>query len=414
MTANKKEHFYALDSLRGLAAVFVIISHLLVVYFIEAHTGIDDGSASSAALDLFNSPFSFFYRGSFAVVLFFVLSGYVLTKGCIRNAGRDPNYVAAAAAKRYLRLGLPVGAAVVLCYIGIVAGAFPVLPAGVTAPLLDFPRPGIGFGDMMKSAVYDAMLFQNGSLSYVLWTISIEFYGSLLVFAAYALLGRNPRVHKNTCTLVALYLMTQPTGIVFYGFFFIGAAIAQVDFDGLTAKWHPNARLAAGLVLALSGCYLAGFYSNSASYAWLAPLTSAVRTIAPHMEPLRAMNGIAATLLMVAVLLSSGPRQISSALSCKPLLTLGRLSFGIYLLHPLILASVGKYVYLALGKNYTSLAVCLLLVVTLTIGAAYLFYSYIDRPSIKIAERFGRWLYPSAQGGGYSAAAGHGSVINPR
>lgn len=414
MTTNKQEHFYALDSLRGLAAICVIFSHVLVVYFIEAHSGIDDGAASSIALAIFNSPFSFFYRGSFAVVLFFVLSGYVLTRGCIRNASRDPNYVSAATAKRYLRLGLPVGAAIVLCYIGIAAGVFPALPDGVTAPLLDFPRPGIGFSDMVKSAVYDAMLFQNGSLSYVLWTISVEFYGSLAVFAAYALLGRNPRVHKNACILAGLYLMTQPTGAVFYGFFFIGAAIAQVDFEGFTAKWRPNARLTAGLVLSALGCYLAGFYVNSASYSWLAPLTHAARDVAPHMEPLRVMNGIAAAILMLAVLLSSGPGQISSVLNCKPLLLLGRLSFGIYLLHPLILASVGKHVYLALGKNYTSLAVCLMLVATLTIGAAHFFYSYIDQPSIKIAERFGRWLYPSTQGDRYSTAAGRGSVINQR
>ena len=63
-----------LDSLRGLAALSVVFGH----YW---------GSYSSPefikAID--STPLSFFYNGSGAVSLFFVLSGYVISKNYFKN-----------------------------------------------------------------------------------------------------------------------------------------------------------------------------------------------------------------------------------------------------------------------------------------------------------------------------------------
>lgn len=61
---DAKHKFHALDSLRGIAAIMVILQH-----FWEMN------HASDARL----KPWLFFYAGHEAVILFFVLSGFVLS-----------------------------------------------------------------------------------------------------------------------------------------------------------------------------------------------------------------------------------------------------------------------------------------------------------------------------------------------
>ena len=48
------------------------------------------------------------------MLLFFILSGYVLTLGCVKKSFGNPDYLPIAASKRYLRLGLPTAASVLI------------------------------------------------------------------------------------------------------------------------------------------------------------------------------------------------------------------------------------------------------------------------------------------------------------
>src|SRR5699024_5907526 len=179
------------------------------------------GDDAGLALGIFNSPFTFIYRGGAAVMLFFLLSGFVLTLACIHKAPSNRHYVSAAASKRYLRLGLPVAAAIALGYAAITANLFPSAPDGVS-PFFDFPDMDLGLADMVKAALYKSMLFGDRDFDYVLWTISIEFYGSLLVFGAYALMGRHrmPAMVLSALTGLALLGFERPAAL--YGLFFLG------------------------------------------------------------------------------------------------------------------------------------------------------------------------------------------------
>ncbi|WP_182299468.1 acyltransferase family protein [Cohnella cholangitidis] len=69
-----KERFVQLDALRGLASLAVLFSHILLI------TGPSSmGYVVYALLTRTYSPFQIFVNGNGAVVLFFVLSGFVLS-----------------------------------------------------------------------------------------------------------------------------------------------------------------------------------------------------------------------------------------------------------------------------------------------------------------------------------------------
>ncbi|TEA77145.1 acyltransferase family protein [Allopusillimonas ginsengisoli] len=390
MTKAKNTHSNSLDALRGLAALSVIFSHVFLLYYSELHSGQTPAQASTLALNIFNSPFTFFYRGGAAVLLFFLLSGYVLCAACIKKAPHDNRYVSIAASKRYLRLGLPVAAAVFIGYLGIVFNLFPAAPAGINA-FLDFPDPSLGFVQMLKSALYGSMLFGDGSFDYVLWTISIEFYGSLLVFALYALIGRNRRFSIAFCAALASFLLFLPRNLSTYSLFFWGAALAHVDFGAVKTRLGRRAAVVSLPVLAL-GCYLVGFFESSASYQWLQPVTAAIHVFATHANPSILYPALGSLCILIAILIGTGQHKPSRGTGAALLEWIGKLSFSVYLLHPFVLATAGKYIFLEMGKNTHSLLLCLAAVFSGTYFFSYFFYKHVDKPSMKIANRFGKQL----------------------
>lgn len=386
---DKRGYLDSLDSLRGIAALIVIFSHVFFAYYIELHSGAADASASQAALQIFHSPFTFFYRGQFAVLLFFILSGYVLTLGCVRKAHADPDYIPIAASKRYLRLGLPTAASVLICYLAVVAGAVPEVTSGPTPRLMDSPAPDVALPAAMMSAVYKSMLFGDQSFNYVLWTIKIEFYGSLLIFAVFALLGRNRSLHMMVCAGLFLYLQTRSIYVNMYSYFFLGSLLARIDFQASQRFSHPA--LVAALLL--PGLYLGGFHAQSGAYQWLQPLSAGIQTLAPDANIQVLYGGLGAALVILAALVASHNGTMSTVLRTRPLLVMGKLSFSVYLLHPIILSSLGKLIYIQMGKTAVSALACLAAVTACTYLLSHYFHRYVDVPSMRLANAFGRALF---------------------
>ena len=114
---------YSLEGLRGLAAFSVIISHLFYAFYPYLHTG--EGAVNVQGFEdvLFHSPASFFYKGNFAVAIFYVISGMVLSRSYFRDFSVERLRVSAS--KRYIRLGVPVFATVMLSYLLIRLDLYP-------------------------------------------------------------------------------------------------------------------------------------------------------------------------------------------------------------------------------------------------------------------------------------------------
>src|ERR1700736_5667314 len=119
-----------LESIRGLAALQVLLLHFLAAFAPDLVFSLPAGAAVAGYIHL--SPLYFLYDGYSAVYIFFALSGYVLTRSFERYLAQPSAQVMA----RVIRLGLPAIAATLVA----------------AAMMLMFGRPNVQAGDLSGSA----------------------------------------------------------------------------------------------------------------------------------------------------------------------------------------------------------------------------------------------------------------------
>src|SRR3954454_3511925 len=110
--------YTALDGLRGIAALVVVIHHSLLLIAVLASpyfTGRSAAAAGTFAWWLLYTPLHLVWEGTGAVYVFFVLSGFVLTLPAL---GRGYDWLAYYP-QRLIRLYLPVWGGVILAALTI-------------------------------------------------------------------------------------------------------------------------------------------------------------------------------------------------------------------------------------------------------------------------------------------------------
>jgi peptidoglycan/LPS O-acetylase OafA/YrhL len=320
------------------------------------------------------SPLNILANGNFAVCLFFVLSGYVLTQGFVR----DGNLVRIwkAAAKRYPRLMLPALASVILAWIGLTAGAWhfeAVIP--LTGRHIDgADSTSMSFVAAVMQGVYGTFFAGDFRLNGILWTIQTEFYGSFLVFALAAVFGGSRwRVLGYGAAMLACwggYYMAFPIGLV----------IAAISTRG-----GDRPRLA--VVLAVIGLWLGSYPPYSARDGiWVWPLMmfgAGDARLVSHI--------LGAACLLQAVIMSPAKHWFDHVV----FRFLGRISFSLYLIHWTILASLTCWLVLRLEPllgYLPSISLAFAVTMPVTLAASYVFTRVIDEPSTRLADRFARWV----------------------
>jgi peptidoglycan/LPS O-acetylase OafA/YrhL len=118
-----------LESIRGLAALQVLLLHVFAAFAPDLVYALPAGAAIAAAIHL--SPLYFLYDGYSAVYIFFALSGYVLTRSFERNLASPSSQILG----RIIRLGLPAVAAVLVA----------------AAVMLVFGKPNVAAGELSGS-----------------------------------------------------------------------------------------------------------------------------------------------------------------------------------------------------------------------------------------------------------------------
>ena len=229
--------FRFLDAMRGWAAVVVLFHHIFV----------DGLPANSFMADrLFWSKF-FFMNGTFAVCLFFVISGFSLSIGYLQS-GND-RALARMAAGRYLRLAVPIFAICAITYVLMVMNVIP--------PAAQRPAPLDIFGNftptvrgLLEFSLFSAYVSQSlaGSYNPPLWTMFYEFLGSFIVFATVAILRPLQLRTWMLGFLAAILAVYQP----FFALFIAGILIADL-FGKID---DPKSRNIAGAILCSAGLAL--------------------------------------------------------------------------------------------------------------------------------------------------------------
>lgn len=348
-------HTPALDGLRGLAILLVMWSHFITVGGL-----VDDSNAGFRLL-----------RGGFVGVdLFFVLSGFLIT-GILLDAPRTTGrYFGVFYLRRAVRI-FPL-------YYAVLAGVFLTRPAGPDGSAWYWFFAS-NLGATLKG---DWLVPPEGvSLSHF-WSLAVEeqFY---LVW---------PLVVRFVCRkwleriCVCLVLMAP---LIHFAFHFSGNAVAAYQFTATRLN-----TLAAGALLAMV------FREPERWRTWMrhAPTvgwTAGAITLLGLIFPLRISLVPFAPFLWGALLMRvmQPLSTINRGFSGQVLVTFGKYSYGLYLLHYLFDPWLKNTLYPEwivgiAGSGATSVVLFMIVATALTFAAALVSWNVLEKPFLSLKRHF--------------------------
>ncbi len=373
-----------LDALRGIAAFLVLLQHARVMGLDPRP--FDHPLVEKAAHMLMHfSPLRVLEFGRGAVLFFFVLSGYVLTRALIRNG--SPGLLAFAA-QRTVRLMLPAAASVLLS-VGLYA-ALAVDPALVAAAFQDHQtlyiwRAAPELADVLKASALLLTLEDRVVLNPVLWSLVHEWRLTLLLPLVLLLRGR-------VWWLLALGCVGMLLGAMHSG--------AENRMQ-LGPQFHHTV---------LVSVYFGLSIASGAALALAGPVPSLTRDQ-------RFMGGVAAVALfglasdvavyvasVLLIVLAQQPGGFQRLLRRAPLIWLGQVSYSLYLVHaPVLVATMFAL------RGTLPLWASLTIGMVASLAAAEAFHRLVEAPTRDLARwaerRLRRPNHPRAAAPEAAAAA---------
>lgn len=340
--------FKYLDGLRGIACLTVVAYHYIHHFIVPQN--FYDTYMNHPAIGVFSN-------GRLAIFLFFLISGFVLTKSSFGKPGSFGRMLLA----RAIRLWVPTGAAVLIAffafYQGKYAAHFEALQTGLTGILT-------GYNDR---SLFDARWVptaDNPAFS-PFWTISVELIGSVLIFALAAAQAYSRIVYRVALVAIALALGDNELQL-----FIVGHLCARWNRFEATSPWR-SAIGTIGFLLAFGATAL-----------WPATLFRSGPDIGWFCVPLDFNLTLAVCAVFMFLCLAKS-RCIIATLESWPMQFLGRISFPIYLLHMSVIVTFGTWLT---SRHLSPLIIapaCLMMI----IGLADLFERGLDAPMIALSRR---------------------------
>jgi peptidoglycan/LPS O-acetylase OafA/YrhL len=387
VVVNERRIAY-LDTLRGLASVQVLLSHSMLAFFLG--TAFASPRSGTVIGYLAASPLFFLFDGASAVCIFFVLSGYVLTPVFAHSRATNGAIVGS----RFLRLAIPAIAGCAFSAILFqIFGSYHETAGAIAKSewLADGWRPSADLW-FIKDAIINGVIlgFQDSSIvqwfgfpaaslasmsdSYVtpLWTLSIEFYGSILIL----LMARS---RSWTLLILAAVILSRTYMVCFL----VGHVAARFDLGGkkLLVPW-PAAAAAATIGLAV--CMTSHFGSPHTVVNFCARSLQFLPPC-PLAKPDYLLRVYGASLFTLGIMQCA---PIRAFLAHERLSALGRLSFPIYLTHWPIIFGVGSF-SLVMLEPWAGARVARVLAMLIAIAATVLAARYFE-PVDQIALRVSR------------------------
>ena len=374
----------SLDSLRGVAALIVVIFHCLTSYVIF-YNGNNHIFENKAMEVITITPLKILWAGNEAVLLFFVLSGFVLSLPVFN--GKTQLY-SAYIVKRFFRIYIP--------YLVIM-----LVSTLLTVTFFDF-KVNDGLSEIYENRwdhqvtlkAFVSFLFMIpediSNVNGVVWSLFHEMRISI-VFPLFVFIIYKFKFIKSFTLSMALIIL----GIaLFQGLKTLtgNEFVASIWSDFTMSAWFT--------VFFVSGSYLAK-YRNQLEFInqtkWWVKLGMFVFSLIlinskGFLIPLKlnfwmiqqgfALVGI---LILFTVILNS--ELADKILTQKPLLWLGKVSYSLYLVHvPIIMVTT---VFLG---NLIPLELTFGIAVILSLVVAGVAYNRVEAPTIKIGKKLSNWI----------------------
>ena len=182
-----------LNGLRGVAAFIVVFHHFIYAFYPALFLGFGAQLHLKTGEEVFfsGSIFNLLYNGNFAVCIFFVLSGFVLSHKFFLQ--KDYSVIKEGVAKRYVRLVIPVAFSVLVAFFLMKFSFFYNQQAGKISGsdwLGEFWTFHPNFLDALNQTFIGAFFFNSFGYNMTLWSISYELIGSFLIFGFLIFFGK--------------------------------------------------------------------------------------------------------------------------------------------------------------------------------------------------------------------------------
>ena len=374
-----------LEGIRGLAALLVFFHHFSLAFYPSFFTH-DPAATHMNGLEIQygESVFSVFSNGNFCVCIFFVLSGFVLSRKYFQS--NTFSVLVSGAQRRFVRLYIPIAVTIILAFILMQSGLFYNGPASVLSHsewwlgnMWNFPDAGT---KLVRSLVYGTMFDGDSIFDTTLSSMSIEFYGSMFVFAFLALTHNT----RNRFTMLMLsFLCFTLINKPYYTTFIFGMSLNYIEVRREALSKFSITLLAALMLLA--GLVLGSYPTNGAIGG----------TIFENLPPAILANGvwfhiIGGYLLVLSFVLS---QVLQRLISLRVFMFLGYISFSLYLLHPLVIGTFSSYMFMKMSETmgyHSGVAVVFILSAIIVLGLSWLMTKFVDVPGTKFSKYvFERW-----------------------
>ena len=373
----------SLDSLRGIAAMIVVIFHCLLSFNVFYYANYEDEYSNKFVELITISPLHTIWAGKEAVLLFFVLSGFVLALPFLN--GNAPEYKVYVV-RRFFRIYIPY---VVLIFISGVLMIIFAEYKDIEYLSSTFNNRWDHYPTITSILAHILMInYDSANINGVVWSLYHEMRISLffplivllfikfnwkkalgialiLTFIVYN--GFTFVAHGFTNEMLAKLILSFRETFYYLVFFIMGTTLAsRMNYvQSLIKPLNPGVK-ASLFVLSL-------LLVND---RWMYKIVNFKGSLIDDILP-----GIG-ILILFSLILSS--EKIDKILTLKPFLFLGNVSYSLYLVHiPVLMLSV-TYLSKVLPVEFA-----FLLVPVLSLPFAYFAYKYIEIPSNNLGKKIG-------------------------
>ncbi len=363
-------HIDELQSLRGVAALIVAVSHMSSFYMLPpgARIGIDAVCNAHAS-----------------IIVFFVLSGYVLTGSLLRRGLSWPS-VKGFYVTRLFRLFPALWVASAISALFLLSyperTIHPAISHWFALYLTPFPP---------ASALILAALAIDRSFIMPVWTIFIELMGSAIMPLLVAISLVKTRLYgwillgMGLAAYTLVYAPHRLNSLVYMFDFALGAWLASRDWKLFSVKSLPII-FAAALTLI--------FFR----FVWFAILTGhAMPLYFGYADPVPMLvEGIAAFFLIGALASEHGRVRL---LRSPWAIWLGDISYSLYLIHfpvAILVAKILSRVFSDGTSAATATAVLITSGLAISFSLAFLIHRFIEIPSIAFGKRVSKRFMPAS------------------
>ncbi|PQJ10749.1 hypothetical protein CJD36_012320 [Flavipsychrobacter stenotrophus] len=370
-----------LEGVRAIGALIVFVCHFQIIIapdfydhfykFLYPHLGHTRTNFIVLSSNLM-------INGNLVLHLFWALSAYVIFKNFFQH-GATGSKLLASSAKRYFRLMLPCAVSIFFSYAIYKGGLIYVRKIGVETLQQNLYLIPPSFFHALKTSVWNTLFNYDYYDSYngPLWTIQREFYGSIFCFALFGLTGRT---YRRGLIYLTIFIVVGMLKMYWLNSFLFGYYLSDYDFTPTNSEQVKkiinkvndfitrHQWLIVGMVLIVFGICKMIIYKR---LGW--------------------MDMVNSFLCSLVILVTFRVAPITRLLGHKALTLLGKVSFGIYLLHWPIMCSFTSWLYLRHTDHSTGFITLLFsLSLALTLLLSWLFYKFVDMPSIALAGNIGK------------------------